>query len=57
MYNQKAIFAQATRGDAIFQTGEDPRELVRKLTENGQSAESFFRVPRDELEASGWAPL
>jgi hypothetical protein len=47
----------ATRGSEVLVAAEDPREVVGWLGEHRQQADSMFRVPRDEVEASGLAPL
>jgi hypothetical protein len=47
----------ATKGPEVLVAAEDPREVVSWLTEHRQQADSMFRVPRDEVEASGLAPL
>jgi hypothetical protein len=41
--------------DVLFDAGT-PQELVRWLTEHGQKSDSVFRVPEDELAATGLAP-
>ncbi len=35
---------------------ESPQELVAWLGRHGQKADSMFRVPEDELAATGLAP-
>jgi hypothetical protein len=47
----------AVRGDDVIHAAETPQQLVGWLTEHGQKAESMFRVPEDELSATGLAPL
>jgi hypothetical protein len=47
----------ATRGPEVLVAAEDPRQVVSWLAEHRQQADSMFRVPRDEVEASGLAPL
>ena len=46
----------ATRGPEVLVAANDPKEVVRWLAEHRQQADSMFRVPRDEFEASGSAP-
>jgi hypothetical protein len=46
----------ATRGPEILVAAATPREVVAWLAEHRQNAESMFRVPADEFEASGVAP-
>ena len=46
----------ATRGPEVLVAASDPKEVVGWLAENRQQADSMFRVPRDEFEASGVAP-
>lgn len=46
----------ATRGPEVLVAAPDPRTLVSWLAEHSQQAESMFRVPGDEFEASGAAP-
>jgi hypothetical protein len=43
-------------GDVIH-AASSPQELVSWLSEHGRRAESVFRVPEDELAATGLAPL
>jgi hypothetical protein len=47
----------ATRGPEVLVAAEDPRTVVSWLAEHRQQAESMFRVPSDEYQASGLAPL
>lgn len=47
----------ATRGADVLVAADDPREVVGWLAQHDQRADSMFRVPRDELEAGGVAPL
>ena len=47
----------AIRDDDILHAAETPHQLVGWLGEHGQSADSVFRVPEDELAATGFAPL
>ena len=46
----------AIRDDDILHSTESPQELVAWLSRHGQKADSMFRVPEDELTASGLAP-
>ena len=46
----------AIRDDDVLHSTESPQELVAWLSRHGQKAESMFRVPADELTASGLAP-
>jgi hypothetical protein len=46
----------ATRGPHVLVATPDPHTLVSWLAEHRQQADSMFRVPNDELEASGAAP-
>lgn len=46
----------AIRDDDILHSTESPQELVAWLSRHGQKADSMFRVPEDELAASGLAP-
>lgn len=47
----------ATRGPDVLVAARDPRSVVSWLAEHRQQADSMFRVPADELGASGTAPL
>jgi hypothetical protein len=47
----------AISDDDILHAAESPEELVAWLSRHGQKAESMFRVPEDELAATGLAPL
>lgn len=47
----------ATRGPDVLVAARDPRSVVSWLAEHRQQADSMFKVPVDELEASGVAPL
>jgi hypothetical protein len=46
----------ATRGAEVLVAAAEPREVVGWLAAHNQAADSMFRVPRDEFEASGVAP-
>ncbi|HEY2570333.1 MAG TPA: hypothetical protein VGI27_02615 [Solirubrobacteraceae bacterium] len=46
----------ATRGADVLVAASDPRTVVSWLAEHGQHADSMFRVPGSEFEASGLAP-
>ncbi|MCP9489878.1 MAG: hypothetical protein MSC31_08365 [Solirubrobacteraceae bacterium MAG38_C4-C5] len=47
----------AIRDEDILHAADSPHELVGWLGRQGQSADSVFRVPDDELAANGLAPL
>jgi hypothetical protein len=47
----------ATKGPEVLVAAEDPRTVVSWLAEHRQQAESMFRVPEEEYQASGLAPL
>ncbi len=47
----------AIKDDDILHAAGTPQQLVGWLGEHGQTAESVFRVPEDELAATGLAPL
>lgn len=47
----------ATQGREVLFADRDPRTVVGWLAEHGQRAESMFRVPEVEYQASGIAPL
>ncbi len=47
----------ATRGAEVLVAAGDPRTVVSWLSEHRQQAESMFRVPEEEYQASGLAPL
>ncbi len=47
----------ATRGPQVLVAARDPRTVVSWLAEHRQQAESMFRVPEEEYQASGIAPL
>lgn len=46
----------ATKGREVLVAAPEPRTVVSWLSEHGLKADSMFRVPADELEASGLAP-
>ncbi len=47
----------ATRGSDVLVAAPDPRTVVGWLAEHRQQADSMFRVPGSEFEATGLAPL
>jgi hypothetical protein len=47
----------ATKGTEVLVAAPDPRTVVGWLAEHGKQADSMFRVPSEQLEASGLAPL
>lgn len=47
----------AVQDDDVIHAAESPQELVGWLSRHGQRADSMFRVPEDELAATGLAPL
>jgi hypothetical protein len=47
----------AIKGDELLVAAPTPRELVGWLARHDRRADSMFRVPEDELAASGLAPL
>lgn len=47
----------AIKDEDIIHAAESPQQLVGWLTRQGQAADSVFRVPGDELAATGLAPL
>jgi hypothetical protein len=47
----------AIKDDDVLHAATTPRELVEWLSQHGQKADSMFRVPEDELAATGLAPL
>ncbi len=47
----------ATRGAEVLVAAGDPRAVVSWLAEHRQRAESMFRVPEEEYQAGGLAPL
>lgn len=46
----------ATKGPEVLVAAPDPRTVVSWLSAHRMQADSMFRVPADELEASGVAP-
>jgi hypothetical protein len=46
----------ATRGEHVLVAASDPRTVVSWLAEHAQQADSMFRIPGGEFEASGLAP-
>jgi hypothetical protein len=46
----------ATKDAEVLVTAPEPRAVVGWLAEHRQRADSMFRVPSDELQASGLAP-
>jgi len=46
----------AIKDDDILYGAKTPKQLVGWLSEHGQKADSVFRVPEDELAATGLAP-
>lgn len=47
----------ATRGPEVLVAATEPQIVVGWLSEHGQLADSMFRVPKDDFEASGLAPV
>jgi hypothetical protein len=47
----------ATKGDELLVAAHTPHDVVSWLAQHHQRADSMFRVPEDELAASGLAPL
>jgi hypothetical protein len=47
----------AIRDDDVLHSAATPQELVGWLTRHGETAETMFRVPEDEITATGLAPL
>jgi len=47
----------AIKDEDVLYTAGSPQELVGWLSRHGQRADSVFRVPEDDLAASGLAPL
>ena len=44
-------------GGDVAHAARTPQELVEWLSRHGQKADTVFRVPEDELAATGFAPL
>jgi hypothetical protein len=47
----------ALKDDDVLYDAESPQQLVAWLTKHDRAADSMFRVPEDELAATGLAPL
>jgi hypothetical protein len=47
----------ATKGEELLVAAPTPQQVVSWLAEHHQKADSMFRVPEDELAATGLAPL
>ena len=47
----------ATKGEELLVAASTPHDVVSWLAQNHLKADSMFRVPEDELAASGLAPL
>jgi hypothetical protein len=47
----------ATKGQELLVAASTPHDVVSWLAQNHLKADSMFRVPEDELAASGLAPL
>ena len=47
----------AIKDDDVLHASDSPQALVGWLARHGQKADSVFRVPEDDLAASGLAPL
>jgi hypothetical protein len=47
----------AIKDDDVLHSAASPQQLVAWLSEHGQKADSVFRVPEDDLAATGLAPL
>jgi hypothetical protein len=47
----------ATKGPEVLVAAADPRTVVGWLAQHRQQADSMFRVPTEEFQASGLAPL
>lgn len=47
----------ATKGPEVLVAAPDPQVVVGWLAEHAQEADSMFRVPTNQFEASGIAPL
>lgn len=46
----------ATKGPEVLVGAADPKAVIRWLSAHGLKADSMFRVPADERQASGLAP-
>lgn len=46
----------ATKGPEVLVAASEPRAVLSWLSQHSLKADSMFRVPADELEASGLAP-
>ncbi len=47
----------AIKDDDVLHAADTPQRLIGWLGQHGQKADSVFRVPEDELAATGLAPL
>jgi hypothetical protein len=47
----------ATKGNELLVAATTPHAVVSWLSRHDRKADSMFRVPEDEVAASGWAPL
>ncbi len=47
----------AIKDDEVIASSESPQRLVGWLGQHGQTAQSMFRVPEDQVASSGLAPL
>jgi hypothetical protein len=47
----------ALNGHDVLYAADSPQKVVSWLAQHGQQADSMFRVPEDELAATGLAPL
>jgi hypothetical protein len=47
----------AVKGDDVLVAADTPHEVLAWLSRHGRRADSMFRVPEDEVAASGLAPL
>ena len=47
----------ATKGTEVLVAAREPGTVVRWLAQHNQQADSMFRVPSEEYEAGGLAPL
>ncbi|MGI8661376.1 MAG: hypothetical protein ACR2LH_10180 [Thermoleophilaceae bacterium] len=47
----------AIKDEDVLHAADSPQALVGWLARQGQKADSVFRVPEDELAATGLAPL